>query len=56
MGSFWQGRTLLRKPQQGAGLGIPQQSFIDIVELIKAPLWTGGLPLPCPLQNLKVVV
>ena len=49
MGFCWQGRTLLRKPQQGAGLGNTQQICIFIIKFIKAPPWTGGLLPPCPL-------
>ena len=56
MGFIWQGRTLLRQPQQGAGLvkKIFTQPTCFIVKLIKAPPWTGGLLLPCPLQDIKV--
>ena len=56
MGVIWQRRALLREPQQGAGLGITQIVFTFTVKLIKAPLWTGGLLLPCTLQDVKVVV
>eukprot|EP00891_Asterochloris_glomerata_P007147 jgi/Astpho2/7147/Aster-01473 len=56
IGFFWQGRTLLCKPQRGAGLCMNQCIFIIIVKLIKAPPWTGGLLLPCPLQDVKAVV
>ena len=56
MGFLWQGRTLLCKPQQGAGLCINQCKLFIISLLIKAPPWTGGLLLPCPRQDIQVVV